>query len=47
MIGVCSAKISRICWETDLYTSKRGFTKIKTGHCRLAVTDGIADLTPN
>jgi hypothetical protein len=24
-----------------------GFTKIRSGHCRLAVTDGIADRTPN
>jgi hypothetical protein len=29
-----------------LQTSKRGFTKIRSGHCRLAVTAGIADWTP-
>jgi hypothetical protein len=46
MIGVCSARISRICCETALQTSKRGFTKIRSGHCRLAVTAGIADWTP-
>jgi hypothetical protein len=24
-----------------------GFTNTKSGHCRLAVTDGIAERTPN
>ena len=28
-------------------TSKRGITKMRSGHCRFAVTDGIADRTPN
>jgi DNA polymerase IV len=27
--------------------SNRGSTKIKSGHLRLAVTDGIAECTPN
>jgi hypothetical protein len=28
MMAVWSAKISRVCWETAMWTSKRDFTKI-------------------
>jgi hypothetical protein len=47
MIGVYSAKICRIWREIALYTSNRGFTKIRSAHFRLAMTDGSAERTPN
>ena len=47
IISVYSLKISNTLAETSLYLSKLCFTNIRSGHNRLAMTDGIADLTPN
>ena len=46
MIGVCSANTERICCDTALYTSKRGRTKISSGHCRRATIPDMAERTP-
>src|SRR5450759_1707349 len=45
--SVYSEKISLILAETSVYLVKLCFTNIRSGHKRLAITDGIADLTPN
>src|SRR3989339_438038 len=45
--SVYSKKMARICRETSLYLSIRGGTKINPGHCRKAVTEAMAECTPN
>src|ERR1035437_9492385 len=45
--SVYSLNISIILEEISVYLLKLCFTNIRSGHNRLAITEGIADLIPN